>query len=306
VTIYAVFAALSLIAAGFVAMPFARRQAGAEDVRGAVFRRQIAEIDRDEANGVVDTEEAEALRREAQRRLIATGAGEAGAPSAPRPAAAALLAILALMLGAGFYALRGQPSMKGSAPVAGEPTADDVSGRLAAHLALHPDDGPAQSAYGEALAFAAGGDVTPAALAAFRKAYAIDSADVRALFFLGLERDRAGDAAGALSYWKPLAARAPADAPWAEGLRARLAELEGEAAMAAMTDEERTAMINAMVDRLAARLREAPNDPEGWARLVTSYRVLGRAEEAEAALAAARVALSAEARAAFETALAPQ
>lgn len=302
--IYLAFTALAIVAAGFVAAPLARRQGASEDARRAVFRRQIAEIDRDEANGVVAADEAEALRREAQRRLIAAaGAVEVAAPSAPRPAAAMLLAMLAVMLAGGFYATRGRPAMPGVSPLAGEPSADDIASRIAAHLALNPDDGPAHSAYGEALAFAAGGEVTPQALAAFRRAHEIDGADVRALFFLGLERDRAGDAAGALAFWKPLAERAPADATWAEGLRARLAELEGEAAM---SDEDRSAMIDAMVERLAARLRDAPNDPDGWARLVASYRVMGRASDADAAMAAARGALDGEALAAFESAVSPQ
>jgi cytochrome c-type biogenesis protein CcmH len=39
---------------------------------------------------------------------------------------------------------------------------------------------------------------------------------------------------------------------------------------------------------LAERLKHAPNDPEGWRRLVRSYAVLGEADKARAALADAR------------------
>jgi cytochrome c-type biogenesis protein CcmH len=38
--------------------------------------------------------------------------------------------------------------------------------------------------------------------------------------------------------------------------------------------------IEAMVERLAARLREHPDDPEGWTRLARARRVMGRAAEA--------------------------
>jgi cytochrome c-type biogenesis protein CcmH len=43
-----------------------------------------------------------------------------------------------------------------------------------------------------------------------------------------------------------------------------------------------------MVVSLAERLATEPNDPEGWARLIRSYVVLGRTGDAAAALARAR------------------
>ena len=47
------------------------------------------------------------------------------------------------------------------------------------------------------------------------------------------------------------------------------------------------AQIEAMVAKLAARLRSAPDDPEGWTMLARSYRVLGRHADAAAAFARA-------------------
>ncbi len=52
------------------------------------------------------------------------------------------------------------------------------------------------------------------------------------------------------------------------------------AAAARMSPEEQRAMIASMVDRLAARLEQQPDDIEGWRMLARSYRVLGRREEA--------------------------
>ena len=42
-------------------------------------------------------------------------------------------------------------------------------------------------------------------------------------------------------------------------------------------------MIEGMVSQLAARLKEQPNDVEGWLRLIRSYAVLGRGDDAAAA-----------------------
>jgi cytochrome c-type biogenesis protein CcmH len=55
------------------------------------------------------------------------------------------------------------------------------------------------------------------------------------------------------------------------------------AAAQAMSPEERQAMIRGMVDRLAARLEQSPNDKEGWTRLAHAYDVLGEKEKAQAA-----------------------
>ena len=52
-----------------------------------------------------------------------------------------------------------------------------------------------------------------------------------------------------------------------------------QAAIAAASPEERAAMINAMVEGLAANLQENPGDTEGWRMLARSYGVLGRAAD---------------------------
>ncbi len=56
------------------------------------------------------------------------------------------------------------------------------------------------------------------------------------------------------------------------------------AAAQEMSDEDRQAMIEGMVGGLAARLQDNPNDLDGWMRLARSYNVLGRPEDAVAAL----------------------
>ena len=55
-----------------------------------------------------------------------------------------------------------------------------------------------------------------------------------------------------------------------------------------MTEQEREDMIAGMVSGLAARLKEQPNDPDGWVMLIRSYATLGQAEAAQTAYETAR------------------
>ena len=144
-----------------------------------------------------------------------------------------------------------------------------------------PAERPAMlSAYGEALTLAAGGDVTPEAEAAFRTALAGDPKDVKARFYLGQAYAERHDTPHALALWRSLLAETPPNAPWRGILLDRIAILSG------MTQAPPN--IAMMVAGLAKRLKHAPNDPEGWQRLVKSYVVLGDTDKARAALADAR------------------
>jgi cytochrome c-type biogenesis protein CcmH/NrfG len=55
-----------------------------------------------------------------------------------------------------------------------------------------------------------------------------------------------------------------------------------------MSDGDRQVMIQGMVDGLAARLEDSPNDASGWARLIRARMVLGQRDEAAANVAAMR------------------
>ena len=61
----------------------------------------------------------------------------------------------------------------------------------------------------------------------------------------------------------------------------------GAAAVQAMPPEQRTAMIHSMVDQLAARLENNPNDVDGWLRLGRARHVLGEEDKSIAAYAKA-------------------
>ena len=51
---------------------------------------------------------------------------------------------------------------------------------------------------------------------------------------------------------------------------------EAQQALAGASPQDRQAMINSMVERLAARLEQQPDDVDGWSRLARSYAVLNQ------------------------------
>lgn len=153
---------------------------------------------------------------------------------------------------------------------------------------LSPGSADLQAELGEAITLAGGGKVTPDAEAAFRRTLALEPANVAARYFLGRARQEAGDVPGALALWRPLAsALAPSD-PRRVPLLQEIAAAEQPAPASPRLDAETATMARGMVARLAGRLKSQPNDPEGWARLVRAYGVLGDRAAQTAALTQAR------------------
>ena len=183
------------------------------------------------------------------------------------------------------------------------PEAADAFRRAAA---LSGGDPEVLAMLGEAIVWANNGLVAPEAVGAFRRVLDARPEDPAARFHLALARAQAGEVREAYGMWLALAADTPADAPWRHDLEALIrqaAEVLGVepgaipsgpavteapdgptaddmAAAAEMLPEERMAMIRGMVEGLAARLEENPDDPEGWRRLARSYSVLGEPERA--------------------------
>jgi cytochrome c-type biogenesis protein CcmH len=168
-----------------------------------------------------------------------------------------------------------------------------------------------EAGLGEALTADASGVVTADAEAAFGRALALDPNEPRARFFTGMALMQEGKQAEAAAAWQAMAQALPADSPWQAVVGRALASIAPEAApagpsaddMAAaqeLAPQDREAMIEGMVASLDARLRENPADGEGWQRLVRSYAVLGRTEEAADALARGIAGLGAGTTAAAE------
>jgi len=123
---------------------------------------------------------------------------------------------------------------------------------------------------------------------------------------------QAGRKDDAVAAWNALIASAPADAPWLAAAKAELAQFQPTATVtpaapvspvapgptaadvAAAADQspaERQQMIEGMVAGLAGKLDADPLDTTGWERLFRAYMVLGKPDEAKAALARARAKL---------------
>ena len=159
---------------------------------------------------------------------------------------------------------------------------------------------------GEAIVWANGGVVVPEADRVFRQVLEARPDDPASRFHLALARAQAGQVQEAYEMWLALAADTPADAAWRGDLEALIRQAAGMldvepgvlpqgpsladaptgptaddvAAAADMSPEERMEMIRGMVEGLAARLEENPDDAQGWRRLARSYAVLGEAEKA--------------------------
>ena len=174
-------------------------------------------------------------------------------------------------------------------------------GRL---IVLDPEAAPADLYAGmaEAMVMATGGYVSPEAEEAVDIALEKDSTAARARHFKALALAQRGETEAALDRWVALLKDAPTDAPWRELVAERARQSADElgvdlpetlvppgptaaqrAAAEEMLPEDRQAMIEGMVTGLAERLKDDPDDLEGWLRLIRAYRVMGRPDDARAA-----------------------
>jgi cytochrome c-type biogenesis protein CcmH len=317
-------AALTTATVGALLIPLLRTRVEATnrlDNDLAVYRDQLAELERERAAGTTSEAEATAARVEIERRILTAAERDAqvGLPLQPTlnrflaPALCLVIPLFAL----GLYLSLGHPGLP-SAPFTPDRTLPEApAARIAeviasarARLAKDPDDPQALSALAEALTVEAGGTVTPAAVEALNKALAKNADDPRTLFYLGLHEAQSGDSAAALKRWRELEARSPPDAPWLPTLRAeilRVAKAAGVAAPPGPTQDQVQAMqnlspadrqqaIRGMVDGLDAKLRDNPADRDGWLRLANARRVLGEADKAAAAYAKADALAPVDAR----------
>ena len=229
------------------------------------------------------------------------------------------------------------------------PSVDDVVARLEARLKAKPDDAEgwrmlgwsyfqtqryAEAAtalkeatkldathaetfsfLGEALVLASKteGRIPADAQAAFRKALKLDPKDARARYFRAVAMDLAGQHRRAIDAWFAILKDLPADAPYAEDIRAviknvgdrykipyekRLAAaqfvppagtLSGPSqadikAASALPKGQQETMIRGMVDGLEAKLAKNPGNADGWIMLMRSRMQLGEPAKAAKAL----------------------
>jgi cytochrome c-type biogenesis protein CcmH len=156
----------------------------------------------------------------------------------------------------------------------------------------------------EASILGSDGIVTEEARSAYEKILKIEPGRVEARFWLAMAKEQDGRLAEALADYGALLKEAPPDAAYRPPLDMRIKEVSRRMATVASgpagptaTDieaaaklgpEARAQMISAMVDGLARRLKDNGKDLPGWRRLLNAYAVLGRKDDARAALAEAR------------------
>ena len=268
--IWIVFAAMTAAVIAFLVLPVLRRRAedGSVDRNAydrAVFRDQLAELDRDLERGVIGPAEADAARNEISRRLIAA----AERPQEQRAAVAPRLALLGVLLvplvALPLYLKAGNPGLPGvplaqrmaEAEAKGDYEAlivkveqhlarnpDDLEGwkvlapayrrgfRLAdaveAHrniVRLSPPDAPALADYAEAMVMAGQGIVSAEAHDLFGKALALDPKLPKARFFDALALKQEGKTEEAKAAFEAFLADTPGDAPWRPMLLAELQDM---------------------------------------------------------------------------------
>ncbi|PTS87457.1 MULTISPECIES: c-type cytochrome biogenesis protein CcmI [unclassified Caulobacter] len=155
------------------------------------------------------------------------------------------------------------------------------------------------TALGEVFVSEAQGEVGPDARLAFGEALKIDPAAPSPRYYLARSRIADGDVAGGLADWRALAADLPSDDQGREPLMREIATVEKAGGLPAPVaqpgeTEQVQGMIAGMVEGLATRLKTAPDDPDGWVRLVRAYAVMGETAKLAAALAEASARFSGE------------
>ena len=157
----------------------------------------------------------------------------------------------------------------------------------------------------EAMARAADGQVTIPVRELVADILAKSPGEPRAMFLSGLAAYQDEDYGAAVTIWQRLRTLSADDAPWMALLKENIADAARAggiklddaapdssagpdaaqiAAATEMSDEDRAAMIEGMVEGLAARLAEDPSDAAGWQRLARAYQVMGQTAEAQSAL----------------------
>jgi cytochrome c-type biogenesis protein CcmH len=188
---------------------------------------------------------------------------------------------------------------------------------LDAHAALMPllgdtATGDQQLIAAQIMIAATGGYVSPEAEAVIVSVLQKDPGHVMARYLSGLMFYQVGRPDRAFALWEPLTRDAPNDAPFRQALIADLQKAASDAgikytapdekgpdanalsAAADMTEEERSAMIEGMVQGLQDRLMSEGGSADEWIKLINALGVLGDAPRGRTATAAGEAALAAD------------
>lgn len=351
--IWAIFAALSLLAVAFLALSTraAKEQVMTEPNSARdILIDQLSEIDRDAERSLISDAEAKAARIEVKHRILALARRDgpkAQAQGWPSRAGLLLALVFVPVLAAGYYSAFGNPGISSVATAERQAALEerarviDLTGQLKSRLTTDPNGGPSEgwmllgqtymrlgfyedaadsfavaaerpeaessvfSMLAEALVAKEQGVVTPVAERAIERAMALDSMNPAATYFMALSLQQSGQSARAHDMIVERLDAADGFYPWMESLLvqanrigegigrdpislARFAPMLNQpgptqddiAAAGDMSVEDRMAFIRSMVSGLAERLKDEPDDLDGWLRLGRAYIVLGDTEAA--------------------------
>ena len=267
--IWIVIVAMTAAVIAALLLPVLKRGAGEGVDRNAydraVFRDQLAELDRDLERGVIGPAEAEAARNEISRRIIAAAGRPQERQAAVAPAVALLCVLLVPIVAIPLYVKAGSPGLPGvplaarmaEAEEKGDYEAlivkveqhlasnpDDIEGwkvlapayrrglRLADSVEAHrnivrlsPPDARAIADYAEAMVMAGQGIVSAEAHDLFGKALELDPKLPKARFYDALALKQEGKTAEAKAALEAFLKDTPADAPWRPMLVAEMQDM---------------------------------------------------------------------------------
>jgi cytochrome c-type biogenesis protein CcmH len=185
---------------------------------------------------------------------------------------------------------------------------DKARDAFARAIALGQTDPDTTADHAEMTVLAAGGTVTPAAEAAFRKVLQADPANGQARYYLSIAAAQSGRPKEAIDGLLGLLADMPDDSPLRAPVIERIKQAAKDAGVpvptlpngpapgpdaqavadaANMSAEQRDTMVRGMVAQLAAKQQADPANLDGWLRLGQAYAVLGEADKAADAYAKA-------------------
>ena len=267
--IWIVIVAMTAAVIAALLLPVLKRGAGEGVDRNAydraVFRDQLAELDRDLERGVIGPAEAEAARNEISRRIIAAAGRPQERQAAVAPAVALLCVLLVPIVAIPLYVKSGSPGLPG-VPLAARMAEAEEKGdyealivKVEQHLASNPDDiegwkvlAPAYrrglrladsveahrnivrlsppdalaiADYAEAMVMAGQGIVSAEAHDLFGKALELDPKLPKARFYDALALKQEGKTAEAKAALEAFLKDTPADAPWRPMLVAEMQDM---------------------------------------------------------------------------------
>ncbi|MEP3654765.1 MAG: c-type cytochrome biogenesis protein CcmI [Litorimonas sp.] len=259
--------ALAVVVGFYLAAPFLSTET-------ATSKTNEIEAYRNELRAVERSEEPEKVKRAIlQSRLLQAAKADAPEAGARSMAVAGFICVGLVGGSAGLYGLLGSPNFtpetrQAPPPIARNSTTDFASllPRFEARLAEDPNDATGWTLYGRTLMLV--GDTT-AGLRAYERALELNDIPEIRNEYEAAQKFAAQTQSG----------------PSAEDI----------AAMQSLSQADRTAAIEGMVEGLRARLETDPSDTAGWVRLLRSRKVLGQTEAARADIEALRSALPNEA-----------